>query len=360
MATLFGIPIPWRRIAFYAITVAGAILVYLKFAELRLLKDFFVASNWHYIGLVVVIQFFSFFGLALNYQAVLKMKQLSVSVWELFPITFVIQFISQALPTAGISGQVFFIDYLKKYSLTLAEGIGRAILELATLYTAYTVFFIISVALLFKSDAVQNSPRIIFFIYAFLIFIAICIIIFILSQKKRRDSRLHWIIDYFMKLIKKSGLQNFPGIRSLIQHSEHFTMIKEQFKTTLNFQFLWRKKKLFFLACLWQWIILMTHVFTLYVIAWSLGTPIPFAVCFIAFTFSKFLSMISVVPGAPGVFEGAMTLILLSFGIDASPALTATILTRAFTFWLPMPIGWLLYRKYTKQFETMDDKVVVS
>ena len=104
---------------------------------------------------------------------------------------------------------------------------------------------------------------------------------------------------------------------------------------------------------------LMTHVLTLYVIAHALGTPIPFWICFIAFTFSKFISMISIVPGAPGVFEGIMTLILLAFGIDKNIALAATILTRAFTFWLPMPIGWFLYGRYMKKFEQTNDKVAV-
>ena len=56
--------------------------------------------------------------------------------------------------------------------------------------------------------------------------------------------------------------------------------------------------------------------------------------------------MISFIPGALGVFEGGMTLILVSFGVPAGPALAMTLLLRAFTFWFPMPVGWILYRCY--------------
>jgi hypothetical protein len=56
--------------------------------------------------------------------------------------------------------------------------------------------------------------------------------------------------------------------------------------------------------------------------------------------------MVSFIPGALGVFEGGMTLILVSFGVSAGPALAMTLLLRAFTFWFPMPIGWILYRWY--------------
>src|SRR3989344_4563692 len=108
--------ISYRRLVFYLITIAAIVLVYIKFSELRLIQSFFAGSNWYYLSLVVVIQFFSYLFQAINYQVVLKIKGLEVSVWELFPISFVVQFISQALPTAGISGQVFFISYLKKYS----------------------------------------------------------------------------------------------------------------------------------------------------------------------------------------------------------------------------------------------------
>ncbi|MEK7615613.1 MAG: lysylphosphatidylglycerol synthase transmembrane domain-containing protein [Patescibacteria group bacterium] len=348
------------RLVFYAITIAAIIIVFLKFSELRYIGDLFRKSNWHYLGIVLVVEFFSYLAQALNFQAVLKIKQHHVGVWELFPISYVVQFISQAIPTGGLSGQVFFIYYLRRYGITFAEGFGRAILEVASLYTAYALYFITAAILLVRADAFQNEPRLVVFIYAVVIFFGICSFVIFLSQKRKRDSRIHWLFDRAARYVKKSSLMQMPGLRAINDHSDHLAMIKDQFNATLGWEHFKKNIRLFALASFWQVVHLMTHVVTLFVISHALGTPIAFWICFIAFTFSKFISMISIVPGAPGVFEGVMTLVLLAFGVDAHIALAATILTRAFTFWLPMPIGWILYHRYMRQFEKMNDNLVVS
>ena len=352
--------IPYRQPLFYGVTIAAILLLYLKFSELKLIQQLFTQSNWYYLAAVVLIQVLFFVVQAVNYRAVLQIKNLTVGIKELFPIGYVVQFLSQAIPTAGISGQIFFIYYLKKYGLSVAEGIGRAILELASLYIGYAVLFIISVVLLFRKDVFQHEPRFVFFIYAFLVFFLIIAVIVMLSQKRHHATRFHWIVKRISGYFKTTKLFDNPWMQALAD-GDYFAIVTEQFRETLGWNHLKHFKGTFTLACLWQVVMLFSHALTLYLISWALGHPIPFAACFVAFTFSKFLSMISVVPGAQGVFEGAMTLILISFGVDKSVALAATLLTRAFTFWLPMPIGWILYGRYLKQFEKNEhDKIVVT
>src|SRR3989344_5661848 len=341
-----------RRLLFYGVSIAAILLLSLKFSELKLIQQLFSQSNWHYPVGVVVIQILFFVVQAANYRAVLKIKGLTVGIKELFPIGYVVQFLSQAIPTAGISGQIFFIYYLKKYRLSFAEGIGRAILELASLYAGYAVMFVISVILLLRKDVFQREPRFVFFIYAFLVFFLIIVAIVAVSQRKRRTSRFHWLVNRVSGYFKSNKLFKYTSMQALA-NGDYFAMISDQFKTTIGWSHIKYHKKTFALACFWQVVLLFSHVLTLSLIATGLGHPIPLAACFVAFIFSKFLSMISVVPGAPGIFEGAMTLILITFGIDKSVALAATLLTRAFTFWLPMPIGWILYARYMKKFEAL-------
>ena len=206
----------------------------------------------------------------------------------------------------------------------------------------------------------QREPWFVFFIYAFLVFFLIVVAIVAVSQRTRRASRFHWLVNRVSGYFKSNKLFKYTSMQALA-NGDYFAMISDQFKTTLGWSHLKHHKKTFALACFWQVVLLFSHVLTLSLIAMGLGHPIPLAACFVAFTFSKFLSMISVVPGAPGVFEGAMTLILITFGVDKSVALAATLLTRAFTFWLPMPIGWILYGRYLKQFEKIEhDKIVVT
>ena len=137
--------ISFRRFSFYFITLAAIIVVYFKISEFELLKEMFLKSNFSWLPVIIISQILSYFALALNYREVLKVKGLKISIRELFPITFVIQFLNQALPSATLSGQAFFVQYLKKYKLTFAEGIGRAFIELMTLCVAFGAFFFVSV-----------------------------------------------------------------------------------------------------------------------------------------------------------------------------------------------------------------------
>ncbi len=327
------------RLAFYFITLAALGLIYVKFSEIELVEGFFVKSNYFWLIGIVVTQVLSYYFIALNFREVLRMKELEVSVKELFPVTFVVQFINQALPSAGFSGQAFFIQYLRKFGLSVAEGISRAILELTTLFMAFGSFFIVSVFLMFRGDVVSKHPETKFLIYLFSLFAIIGLFLFFIFQKKGRGRIARWTIDklhnYFENRKKKNGGSD---------RSKHVAMVFDQLKSSLSLTLLRKKAREFRLAYFWQVMVFFANILSLYFITLAIDFPISFSASFIAFTLTKFISMISFVPGALGVFEGVMTLILVTFGMPAEAAFAATLLLRAFTFWLPMPVGWILYR----------------
>ena len=335
--------ISFSRFAFYFITLAVLVLIYLKFSEVQLIKDLFLRSNLFWLVGVIITQTVSYYFVALNYRDVLRVKDLNVPVKELFPITFVIQFLNQALPSAGISGQAFFIQYLKKFGLNLAEGIGRAILELTTLYMAFGVFFIFSAAMMLRGGIFNARPEAVYFIYAFSFFAVIAVSLFFVFQRRKRSRIARWIINklhqYFEDRNRKKSSNNTGD-----NHAGHIAMIFDQFKQTLNIGELRKRGRSFWLAFFWQCMVLLASVITLFFLSFAIDFRISFSVAFITFTLTKFLSMVSFVPGALGVFEGGMTLILISFGVPAEPAFAMTLLLRAFTFWFPMPVGWILYR----------------
>ncbi|MBI2062958.1 MAG: flippase-like domain-containing protein [Candidatus Yanofskybacteria bacterium] len=343
--------ISFHKFAFYFITLAALVLIYLRFSEVRLIRDLFLRSNIFWLFGVIVTQLIIYYFVALNYRDVLRVKDLEVGVRELFPITFVIQFLNQALPSAGFSGQAFFVQYLKKFGLTVAEGIGRAILELATLYMAFGVFFIVSAVLMFRNGIISQHSEARYFIYAFAFFAMIALSWFLALQKRKRGRLAKWAISkihsYFENRRKnKNGINGNGNV-----HTGHVAMIIDQFKETFNVGELKKRARPFWLAFFWQNMILLAMVLTLYFLSFAVDYKISFSVAFITFTLTKFLSMIAFVPGGLGVFEGGMTLILISFGVPAQPALAMTLLLRAVSFWLPMPVGWILYRWYLHRYE---------
>jgi uncharacterized protein (TIRG00374 family) len=338
-----------NRLIFYVVTVVATLVIYWRFSEVELIEDAFMRSNLMWILAAVIIQVVSYFFNALNVQEVLRVKDTEVGIKEIFPITFVIQFLNQALPSGGVSGQGFFVQYLKKkFNLPVAEGVGRAILELVTLYMAFGAFFIISALLMIWSGVFGRHPEIRYLIYGFSFFAAVAVFTFLISQKKKRGKVARWIIDKLHDRFEKRKHKKDESTELVVQsdRTNHVAMIFEQFKNVLSIETLSKHKKSFWMAFFWQAMILLANVITLYFISFAIDTRIGFSVAFIAFTLTKFLSMISFIPGALGVFEGGMTLILISLQVPAAPAFAMTLLLRAFTFWLPMPVGWFLYHRY--------------
>ena len=330
------------RFLFYFVTIAVLLLVFSRVSEFKLLADIFARANlWWVLG-ITASQLLSYYFLALNYQAVLRVTANNVPVRELFPVMFVVQFLNQALPSATISGQAFFVQYLKRYGLSLAEGLSRAILELLTLYVAFGSFFAFSAGLMFLNGGFRAHPEITYLVYLFLFFGVLFTWLFFALQKKRRGGILRWVLGKLHNYFEENG----RGKKT--SHKSHILELFEAVRHILTLKELKKHQTDFYSASIWQGMVLLVNVFTLYFVCYAVGSPLDFSSAFIIFTLTRFVSMVSFIPGAFGIFEGSMVFILTTFALPFEIALAATLLFRAFSFWLPIPIGWVLYRHYTQ------------
>lgn len=332
-----------KRFLFYFATVAILLLIYSKISEFSLLWEIFHRTKLQWLIGITISQLLNYYFLALNYRAVLQVKETDVPVRKLFPVMFVVQFLNQALPSATISGQAFFVQYLKRYGLSLAEGLSRAILELATLYVAFGGFFVTAAGLMIWDGSFRTHPEVLYLVYLFLFFGAAFTWLFVALQKKRRGGILRWALKKLHRYFEEKGHSKKSDSKS------HVLVLFEEIRQTLSIKSLKNYSAQFWLACLWQGLELLANVFTLYFVCFAVNAPISLATAFIVFTLTRFVSMVSFIPGAFGIFEGSMTFVLTSFSMPIEIALAATLLFRAFSFWLPIPVGWILYRHYTKE-----------
>lgn len=336
--------VSFGRFLFYFVTLAVLLIIYFRFSELKLIGSLFAGSNLIWLLAIIFAQLSVYYFQALNYRDVLRIKDMEVRVGELYPMSFVVQFFNQALPSVGLSGQVFFVQYLKRYGLAVDEGIGRAFLEIMTLWMAMGSFFITSSIMVFQGGAIANVPELRYVIYFFAFLAVIAVSLFFIAQRRRRSKISKWVVDWLHRHFENKKGKNH-------EVSNHMEMAYRQFKDSFNFGLLKKKAKAFWMAYFWQCMIIMANIVTLYLISFAIGHPIGFRLAFIVFSLVKFIGMIAFIPGAIGIFEGSMTLILISFGLAAGPALAMTLLLRAFTFWFPMPIGWALYQWYFLQYK---------
>ena len=103
-----------------------------------------------------------------------------------------------------------------------------------------------------------------------------------------------------------------------------------------------------------RWLLLETSVLecaivvldaaTLDVMLRAIGYVLSPAAVFASFTMSALLAILGVVPGGLGLFEGGAVAMLRWFDVPVEAGLAATLLLRAWTFWLPMAPGMWITR----------------
>lgn len=79
--------------------------------------------------------------------------------------------------------------------------------------------------------------------------------------------------------------------------------------------------------------------------------PDPLA-CLAAQVMAQVATTVGLVPGGLGTFEAGSVATLTLTGTPAAAALSATLLLRGFTFWLPMLPGLVLLRRTERAVET--------
>jgi Mg2+-importing ATPase len=94
-----------------------------------------------------------------------------------------------------------------------------------------------------------------------------------------------------------------------------------------------------------QFTVIVLDTTTMLVVVKALGIDLPPVAVFVSFIVSSLFRTLGVLPGGLGSFEASSALTLRSAGADLPTAVSATLLFRALSFWLPMAPGfWVAHR----------------
>jgi glycosyltransferase 2 family protein len=81
----------------------------------------------------------------------------------------------------------------------------------------------------------------------------------------------------------------------------------------------------------------------------ALGGSAPFASVAVVYLTGSALGSIVPTPGGLGAVEAALTAGLRAAGVAGGVAISAVLLFRLLTFWLPVPAGWAALRYLERQ-----------
>lgn len=229
-------------------------------------------------------------------------------------------FLDQALPSGGISSTALVATALEQRGVSRRAAVSGAIINIASYYAAYVVA--LAVALIFAGFLGGTAALILLLSILFLAFsMGLTTAILILSGRRSVAIR------------KLSRFPLLKGIMNFLEGADS-KMIRDP--------------RLLTEAILWQLAIILLDAATMWVLIRSLGAFAPANAVFASFMVSSLFRTMGILPGGLGTYEATSVLTLQMIGVSIPVALSATLLFRGLTFWLPMLPGLWFSRRVTR------------
>jgi len=250
-----------------------------------------------------------------------------IPILKLFQANIVTLFIDQTIPSADISGIMFFFNFIKKKGIDEPDAFSLILVELLTFYvTILSIIFALILICLF----IKGIPAyfIVILMLGLVIFGVLGTVAWLLGQGQTIFFLVKKLskISFLKHIFEKYKLSPFKKLKS------PGSIFKKHTYALIG-------------AALLQVCILLFDSLTILALFYGLGLPVALSSIFLVFILSKIISSLPISPGSLVVYEAGMTLFFVTLGVPVATAAIVTILYRVLSFWLPMPIGFLLYRK---------------
>jgi Mg2+-importing ATPase len=302
--------------------LAAVVLVALHFSEQREFVRLAARARWRWLALALALQAATYPFQGGVWRVVTRAAKVKFGVATACKLAVARLFVDQALPSAGLSGTVLMVKSLEQLGIPRPVVMAGVVIDTASCYLTYAFGL---AAALFVTLLYHQANRLIllavvpFFLFAFALSFGF------LTLSGRAAGRL---------------AQRFGRLRPL----QTGLLFLEQADSSLA-----RRPWLLVQACLRQAAIVILDAATIWALIAALGFRASPAGVFASFMISTLFRLIAVAPGGLGVFDATSTLTLKMVGVDVAVALSATLLFRGLSFWLPMVPGLWFSRHAVKQ-----------
>lgn len=321
---------------FFILFVLASAIVFYYFAEIK--KEIILLDrvNGVWLTSAVFAQFLTYIFTASIYRSLLISQQpQSPGLWPLTIASVISLFISQTVPSAGISGNTFIFHFLAKYQVRLRLIVSVVMTELITSYAAMEILIIVLLVILSLSTLPEIFTITLVAGLAAYVFFGVIVAY---AGKKRT-------LDFLFRKIKKVKLIN-KVFEHQMRRLGREGMVNKDVKL---FVFLERNRVSVLKAFLFQLLVIAADSATIYALFHGLGVSVSAFIVLICLVCTRIVSLVPIFPGSLFLYESSMSFLFTTLGTPLSAAIIVTLLFRLLSFWFPMPVGLLLYRTWLKK-----------
>lgn len=294
-------------------------------------------NTWALV-LLIPLQALSYFAVARLYKDFFDAQGDHISTKTMYKVALELNFVNHVFPSGGVSGFSYLSIRMKQLGVGTAKSTLAQILRFALTFLSFIVILLLGMLVL--SLGKSTSPLIVL-ICSTIIFLTIAgagVGIFIISKAKRIKAFVSWMpkfLNYISRFIKRSS-------NDLIDMSRVERVLEELHD---DYKVLSKDMRLIKWLLVWALLINLAELATIYMVYIAFGSLINPGALIIAYAVANFAGLIAVLPGGVGVYEGLMTGVLASAGVNKGLALSATVVYRILTMAIFLPVGFFYYRR---------------
>ncbi len=276
--------------------------------------------SWLFVALF--LQLGTYIALAMVWYRTLRSAGVRYQLRRLVPLAVGRLFTDKAVPSGGISGIAFIFNALRKDDVPGDVCMRVMLFDIFSYYGAYILSATGALFVLWQHNDIHK-----WMVIVASIFVAIALFIpgavLFLKQLGANDQLPAWIVK-------------LPRVAPLLALWSEVPQTEER-KSKL-------RPLLFIETTIYQTTVFLFDTATLWAMLQALGESVSIIFVFPCLVFASMVAMLSPIPLGLGTFEAACVGLLVMFEIRIETALTATLLLRGFTLWLPMLPGLIVTR----------------
>lgn len=317
--TVFQIVLRWLPLALGALILLGVIFSAKRLSEerefVRLLRE--IKPGWLLVALA--LQSCTYVAQSAIWRSVLAKGGSEISRTRAFKLSLAKLFVDQTVPSAGISGTVVIANALEKSGVVQSVVLAAAVINVISYHSA----FLLSLAVALAVAAVRGHASTLIFSLA---------ILFVLFA-----AAVIWLL-----LVFSARVENVPAHSTAAKPSHLRKLLKILRAADIQ---LVHDAALLAKAVACQLAIVLCDASTIWVLILGLGSMASPSGVFASYILSTLFRNFTFVPGGLGTFEAASVVTLNLIGVSIPVALSATLLFRFLSFWLPMLPGLIFSRR---------------
>jgi uncharacterized protein (TIRG00374 family) len=312
----------WRSWLLAALLIAAIVLAIVHWGDVKKFAALLKQARPQWLAVAAGLQILTYAGLAAQWWLTLKEADTPRRPRDLFRLTFAKHFADQVVPTAGVSGNVVLVDRLVSLGVPRGNAVAALLLQVIAYYFSYAAGALWVLVVLWWKD---RASLVLTAAVSLFLVVAVSIPVLTLWLHRRGQGRPpKWIARWskaraFFELVGEAPRELMRD-RSLIA-----------WLTLLNL------------------LVFVGDAFTMQACLYALGVHALLSAGYTAFMMASIAVILGPVPMGLGSFEAVSVAMMRLFGVPFEAAISATLLFRGFTLWLPLIPGGILLRTEMKK-----------